>query len=392
MRRVLLCGILAAAACGGGNDNNTGGDMSANHDAGGGVDSGITFNIGAPITAATNTWTWTTIDGAVCDDGTPTGVGVNLNGSANTIIFLEGGGACWDYDTCTSSIYSVHGPYASMQFNSAVSGGYFASTIFDRTLTGNPFKDYNFVYVPYCTSDVHGGQNVATYYPAGEGPGDGGADGGTGLTEHHVGHLNILADLGRLIPTFTNQSKIVLSGLSAGGFGTLVSLPAVRAAWPNAETYLIDDSGPLISAIPPSLVQDWFTQWKLNIVVDAICGTDCSADLSFAPQKLAAAYPKVRMSLLESEQDQTIDFFFFGIPLQPAMFQAGINALATTHLDPTSNFRYFFVNGSTHTMIFDPAMNPSTMMPFTSNNVQLLPWLTQQVTDDPAWVSEKPAP
>jgi hypothetical protein len=46
-----------------------------------------------------NVWTWIPIPGAYCDDGSPTGIGVNLppTSSNNLLIAFEGGGACWDY-------------------------------------------------------------------------------------------------------------------------------------------------------------------------------------------------------------------------------------------------------------------------------------------------------
>ena len=42
------------------------------------------------------TWTWRGVAGAKCRDGSDTGIGVNLSpGSTKTVIFLEGGGACF---------------------------------------------------------------------------------------------------------------------------------------------------------------------------------------------------------------------------------------------------------------------------------------------------------
>jgi hypothetical protein len=35
--------------------------------------------------------------------------------------------------------------------------------IFDQTREDNPFKDWGFVYIPYCTGDLHMGANDATY-------------------------------------------------------------------------------------------------------------------------------------------------------------------------------------------------------------------------------------
>src|SRR5262249_24982242 len=54
-----------------------------------------------PITAEREVWTWVPFDDAFCADGNPTGLAVNLTDrSKNALIFLMGGGACWDYASC----------------------------------------------------------------------------------------------------------------------------------------------------------------------------------------------------------------------------------------------------------------------------------------------------
>src|SRR4051812_7393894 len=53
------------------------------------------------ISAAPGQWTWVPFGDSRCADGTATGIGVNLAGpTARAIVFLEGGGACWDGFTC----------------------------------------------------------------------------------------------------------------------------------------------------------------------------------------------------------------------------------------------------------------------------------------------------
>src|SRR3990167_9013717 len=73
--------------------------------------------IGDAITAPMNTWTWVDFPDAVCDDGSPTGIGVNLNGSSSLFVFLMGGGACWDYTPCALFNTSAHGPFGMNEFN-----------------------------------------------------------------------------------------------------------------------------------------------------------------------------------------------------------------------------------------------------------------------------------
>ena len=48
-----------------------------------------------------DTWTFLPVDGTACGNGTPTGIGVNRSATSNDLVILiEGGGACWDANTC----------------------------------------------------------------------------------------------------------------------------------------------------------------------------------------------------------------------------------------------------------------------------------------------------
>src|ERR1700722_18815468 len=180
---LVACGSSASTEVSGGGDD-AGGSMGdrdsgsgKGHDGGsageGGTsgdgsagDSGI--SLGAPITAKADTWTWVPFADASCANGTPTGLGVNLTGKpgARALIYLEGGGACWSDVTCYTFMTAVNFStgYGEANFTAdtaselALPGGFF-----DRTAAANPFKDYDYVYVPYCTGDIHAGNNVYAY-------------------------------------------------------------------------------------------------------------------------------------------------------------------------------------------------------------------------------------
>src|SRR5215471_1057250 len=47
------------------------------------------------------TWTWIPVDGAICRDGSKTGFGVSVGTETDKLmIYLEGGGACFNALTC----------------------------------------------------------------------------------------------------------------------------------------------------------------------------------------------------------------------------------------------------------------------------------------------------
>ena len=85
---------------------------------------------GSPPTLRTTPkqWEYVPVDGTKCMNGTPTGIGVNLGTSGDLLIYMEGGGACFNADTCGSVAHkSGWGPD---QF--AVNIGPYNVGIFDR--------------------------------------------------------------------------------------------------------------------------------------------------------------------------------------------------------------------------------------------------------------------
>lgn len=352
-----LGAVAALAACGG-------------PGATAGADAPALPAAGAPLVGLTpGAWNWVPFADSACDDGSPTGLGVNPGTGPDLVVVLDGGGACWDYLTCAVLGTSSHGPFDEARFR-AMEAGELAGSILDRALPGNPFADATLVFVPYCTGDIHGGDNVVTY----AGPGD-------ARTVHHVGHANVVAFVSRLAATWPAPRKLVVSGASAGGFGSVVNYATFRAAWPAARAYLVDDSGPTLEAgaIPPGLLLAWYESWRLDKLLDPLCGAACRGDLSAGLSAVLARYPGDRVSLLSSLQDQVISgYFVLGGP----RFEEELLRLAADVLAPAPNARFFFVGGSTHPMLDRPGA-------FTQG-VPLVTWLGQQVSDDPAWASQRP--
>lgn len=318
-------------------------------------------NKGEPIAAPEGKWTFVDFPDSACDDGTPTGIGIYPNkANDKLLIFLNGGGACWDYGTCVTFNTSTHGPIGSKQFASASAA--FGGSVMDHALADNPFKDYSTVWIPYCTGDVHTGDTVNTY-------GDGA---GKTAQIHHKGHANVLAYLKRLVPTFSKPGKIVVSGSSAGGGGALFNYPTFREAWPGVPMMLVEDSLPLFvgNSITPTLRKAWFDSWKLDAVAGPIC-PGCKDDLSLFMKAVAEKYPQDRLALLSSQQDRTIRTYF---QLQPAAFQTALEQLTTDVLDKQPNWRHFYVTGETHTMLGSPDK-------FSVGSTTLWPWLGKLAND-----------
>src|SRR5262245_51950031 len=57
---------------------------------------------GGPPTLGTTPgkWEYVPVEGTRCLDNSPTGIAVNLGTSGDLLIYMEGGGACFNTETC----------------------------------------------------------------------------------------------------------------------------------------------------------------------------------------------------------------------------------------------------------------------------------------------------
>jgi Pectinacetylesterase len=339
------------------------GEADAGADGGGGdagtrPDSGDAAPNTTPISVPQgDTWTWVPFDNAFCRDGTTTGIAVNVHpGSTKLMIYLEGGGACFNALTCLQN--AKH--FDQNDFAAATGdGGAYADPpgIFGRSDPANPVKDWNFVYVPYCTGDVHAGDNpngtVASVLET---------DGGL-TPQRFVGYRNIGHYLERIVPTFPDVSQVLLTGISAGGFGAAANYLRVAKAFGSVPVYLLDDSGPPMDAphVAPCESSAWVQTWSLDKTLLADCGSDCANDghylIGYVKHALAA-YPNVPFGLVESTGDGTItQFFGFGaadctsfVQETADDFTAGLVDIRA-QLAGNANFGAYIFSGTRHTTL-----------------------------------------
>jgi Pectinacetylesterase len=313
---------------------------------------------------------WNAIQGMVCADGSPTGIGVSPGTRNRVLVVLSGGGACWSETACNASLRSFGSIELSIAFAST------ANTILDRSLPGNPFFDWTFVFVPYCTGDVHAGADVTRSY-------------GTKGTWRHHGRANLDAALARVAAAMPSPEKLVVAGSSAGGFGALLAFDIARARWPagpsGPKAYLVDDSGQTFVGddLPQGLRDAWWASWNLDATVTPLCAT-CKTDLSQLWNVLRAAHPADRLALLTTTQDTTM-MAFFGIT-DAAQFQTGVTNLAAK-VSLISGAHAFVVGDPTHlhghALLLDPGA-------YSAGGTSLAAWLGLQVNDDPGWTSAGP--
>ena len=316
---------------------------------------------GAPITAPEKTWTWVDVAGSKCLDGSPTGIGVNLTkDSDDVLVFLEGGGACWDAASCwgpAPTAFNVLTGYGKAQLDSDPQIP--AIYLLDRSDTDNPFKDKNIVYVPYCTGDSFSGDNVTTLNYL-----------GTDHESHFVGHKNIELYLARLVATFPKAKRVWLAGDSAGGFGASFNFGTFQEAFTKARVDVIDDSGQPIDPDPAKWAQ-WRSVWNMQLPAD--CAT-CAKGPSGFVDYYRVKFPTNRFGLISFDYDVVIAPF---MSLSLTQFHDELTAMLD-HFDMSfTNGHYFVLAGASHVGLVTPTDD-------------LKSWVKEMVSDSTIWQSVRP--
>lgn len=297
------------------------------------------------VPAAYGEWLKFEPEGAVCANGSQYKFFVNFSeASDNVVIFLEGGGACWDYEDCaggrpfnTDCIQEPAGtecirddypavylhldalePFTAITEPLGVIDGdvpvELAYPMLSANTDINPMGDWNRVFIPYCTGDTYLGSNVTTYSdPEGDGP---------DVEFHHMGHQNMLLVIEELNRMFRSVPKMMVSGCSAGGVGSLNNYPFIRRGIEGVErAYLIADSGP---AIPSRLtngepsnssrLHDTIrTPWGIDVMIQSLPGGEpIQSDRGEVNRVVAESFPEDRLAISMFERDYNFTVASYG--------------------------------------------------------------------------------
>jgi len=303
---------------GGNNGGNTGGGGAQVNTNPGFVN--LAPPMGAPLDPAGMTvtppppagWVWYEIEGALCRDGSPTGFYVRYTSSKKLLFYLEGGGACTSPGFCNFNPASV-GQVLLGDLETPIGSAFGAGSgrqqpgtagIFDTANSANPVKDWNMIYVPYCTGDVHFGSKPNSSLP------------GVSQPQQFVGHLNMKKFVARIVPTFKDKVDLVLlSGSSAGGFGTVLNYSMVQDAFGAIPVKAVDDSGPAFADayFPVCMQKRWRQLWGMDDSFPSDCAECRQADgggLARWGDYMVRKHPNFSVGLLSSMRDEIIRLFY----------------------------------------------------------------------------------
>lgn len=190
--------------------------------------------------------------GARCGNGSPYKIFVNLSPNTRNIqIFMEPGGVCFNYEQCAGkTAWGAFNPegvpdnytsllsYTNGKLNVSTTGA-LESPIYQRIpLTTNQrlkMQDWTTIYMPYCSGDVHLGDNSKVYTSA---------DGQSTRVQHYSGVQNVMATLGWARTNLPRPAQVFLHGQSAGSVGSDAQKVAVRTVLnPSFRQFNMHDSG-----------------------------------------------------------------------------------------------------------------------------------------------------
>lgn len=295
-------------------------------------------------------------DGPICLDGSNYEMATQDVGTGDLMIFLEGGGGCWSTLCQATKLANADG----------INGG----GILDKDLETNPLRRYNTGYLPYCDGGLFSSDKENVDFD------------GDGLPEYQRGLRNLSASLDVIQRTFPAPRRIVLTGNSGGGFGTIFALPLVRTLYPDVPIDVINDSGIGIG-VPddPSFQELLQSDWNNGTFFPASICPECYANghsTAFLDWQLKQD-SNVRLSLISSKQDFVIGTAFLRI-FGPAFEAALLPELARLEADNPSRVRSFVPDGAAHTFV-------QRELDATAGGVVLFDWISAMLDDTEAWVT-----
>jgi hypothetical protein len=181
----------------------------------------------------------------ICSRGTPW-VYFAKRGTVNKlIVYFQGGGACWDALTC--GFLPVFKATAGPGDNPANATSGFGNLANPE----NPFRDWNAVFVPYCTGDVHWGDAFVQHAPDGSVP------------IHHKGRVNAAVAEKFAREHFVNPDQVFVTGSSAGSYGAVVNgLYLQEDAYPSTPFAVLGDAGN--GVITEEFLQNDLAKWGIE--------------------------------------------------------------------------------------------------------------------------------
>jgi hypothetical protein len=284
-------------------------------------------------------------DGPLCIAGTPFTAFTKPANPSRVMIFLQGGGACWqDFYFCNiladAAPPPLAGPHSGIWVDSFDTG----SGVVD-----NPLADWSVVYASYCDGSVFGGDNdvVDPSFPFGP-------------VRHHRGLRNLSAVMDLAKAEFPHASRVLVAGTSAGGVGSAAFAPFLaRFEYGNTVQLLVfNDAGPVVvNTDETAAIQARANDWQFGQFYPASC-TDCDVEGQAITEIIKwrlANDGSVREAFYSTDGDATARFFL-NVPTQEQYRELMLAEQDLIHDAYPNRYRRFIRSGSVeHTALQLPS-------------------------------------
>ncbi|KAG6977187.1 hypothetical protein JG688_00000625 [Phytophthora aleatoria] len=286
------------------------------------------------------------------------------------MIFFQGGGACADADTCAFGLQCSLG--ASATFTTAATAS--SAGVLDRSISDNMFKDWNIVFIPYCTGDIHIGNRVTAAYESGIEVLLGNSQClGLDYAMHMNGYNNTMAVLDWALENYPDVDNLIVGGESAGSLGAQVHSAKIAEMWD------VDGKGSRFSVLADSyvgVVPEDHPAAELLVYYGA-CTNDfglsedivaaCEAGTATTIEMIDAllkAQPEGNWLFIDSKGDKTQRYFYalveegiLGYPFSDLISEGDFFSNMSTILDSyrkvSSRITTFYVESTKHVFLAD---------------------------------------
>lgn len=283
----------------------------------------------------------------ICAQGTEFAFFARPAASDRLLVYFQGGGACWNAETCDPEGDPTYSRDVDARDNPAGR----PTGIFDLDNPGNPLAEHSMVMVPYCTGDVHMGDADMTYFAANE-------DGTRRpFTVHHRGYTNATAALDWIAERYAAPAEIVVAGSSAGSIPSPFYAQVLADRYPGARIAALGDASGSYRHDPEG--DDPSLSWSMLEVVQRHPGYEefIPGTLDFKDFTIVAGrrHPELRLLQFDAANDQVQQFYVDLANEEPEPVRDLIAANQADIAAAVPNYRFYLAGGPEHTVLWRPA-------------------------------------
>jgi len=325
----------------------------------------------------------------ICARGTPYSFWARRGTVNKLVVYYQGGGACFSNLSCAPAVHAFK--------DSAGPGDdptQYTEGIANVTNPNNPFRDWNAVFVSYCTGDIHWGDATVTYEAPDAPP----------VTINHRGAENARVVEKWAREHFVNPEEVFVTGSSAGAYGTIAGAAyLLRNVYTASRFNVVGDAGAgvVTQAFVSTQLLGWGIEKNLPRWIPALDVTDL-AKLNIADLWAAVAnfYPRHKFGQYTTAFDGGLggQTFFYNVMVQgddvarwlqwwlsTCDWHTQMRAIVQDTAARAPNFRYYIGAGSRHTIWGSDKIYTETK----GGVIPFVEWVEQMRMDDPAWSNQE---